>query len=69
MPADWELVAATHPRPGLVAWLNERPGTLAVLATHGHSGLAAVALGGTAGAVVQGCHGPVLLRRPPDLVR
>ena len=63
-----ELVVARHPAVGLVSWLNERPGTLAVIATHGHTGLASVALGGTAGAVVRAARGPVLLRRPLDLV-
>jgi nucleotide-binding universal stress UspA family protein len=38
-----------------------------VLATHGRTGLAAVTLGGTAGAVVRHAHGPLLVRRPPDL--
>ena len=62
-----ELVGERHPSVGLVAWLNERPGTMAVLATHGTTGLAAVTLGGTAGAVVRHAQGPLLLRRPADL--
>jgi nucleotide-binding universal stress UspA family protein len=67
--AEWELVADRHPGAGLVSWLNEMPATLTVLATHGHTGLAAAALGGTAGAVVRHAEGPVVLRRPPDLAR
>ena len=66
--AERELVGERHPSVGLVAWLNERPGTMALLATHGRTGLAAVTLGGTAGAVVRRAHGPLLVRRPPDLV-
>lgn len=65
--AERELVGERHPGAGLVAWLNEQPGTMAVLSTHGRTGLAAVTLGGTAGAVVRHVHGPLLLRRPPDL--
>jgi nucleotide-binding universal stress UspA family protein len=68
IPAEREIVGEQRPSVGLVTWLNERPGTMGVLATHGTTGLAAVALGGTAGAVVRHAHGPVLLRRPGDLL-
>jgi nucleotide-binding universal stress UspA family protein len=65
--AERELVGEQRPSVGLVTWLNERPGTMAVLTTHGTTGLAAVTLGGTAGAVVRKAQGPLLLRRPADL--
>jgi nucleotide-binding universal stress UspA family protein len=63
-----QVVRDHHPGAALVGWLNAEPGTMTVVATHGRTGLAAVELGGTAGAVVRNATGPVLLRRP-DRVR
>jgi nucleotide-binding universal stress UspA family protein len=65
--ASPDVVHDRHPGAALVGWLNAQPGTMTVLATHGRTGLAAVELGGTAGAVVRNATGPVVLRRPAGL--
>jgi nucleotide-binding universal stress UspA family protein len=53
------------PANNIVSFTHEHPGSLVVMATHGRTGLASVALGSVARRVVQHGNTPTLLIRPP----
>lgn len=64
---DWEVLHDADPATGITGFTEARNGGLVVMATHGRSGLARVALGSVASRVVRDHSGLTLLTRSADL--
>ncbi|MDZ7680056.1 MAG: universal stress protein [Acidimicrobiales bacterium] len=64
---DWEVLHSADPAEGITEFVEARNGGLIVMATHGRSGLARVALGSVASRVVRDHQGLSLVVRPSGL--
>lgn len=64
---EWETIHDRHPAKALVNFVNDKPGTLAVVATHGRTGLSRMLAGSVASEVVRHAVGPVVVQRPRQL--
>lgn len=64
---QWEALHGTDPAQAIVAFAEQVDAASVVLATHGRTGLARLALGSTAIRVVHDAPCPVLVRRPKTL--
>lgn len=64
---DWEVLHNADPAVGITEFVEARNGGLVVMATHGRSGLARVALGSVAARVVRDHTGLTLVVRSRDL--
>ena len=67
LDVEWETIHDRHPGKALVHFLNDKPGTLTVVATHGRTGLSRVLAGSVASEVVRHSAGPVVVQRPNQL--
>jgi nucleotide-binding universal stress UspA family protein len=64
---NWEVLHSADPADAITAFVEARSGGLIVMATHGRSGLARVALGSVASRVVHSHTGLTLVIRSTDL--
>ncbi len=64
---EWETIHDRHPGKALVHFLNDKPGTMTVIATHGRTGVSRMLAGSVASEVVRHAAGPVVIQRPTQL--
>lgn len=64
---QWEVLHGRHPAKAIIDFAEQRGAGSIVMATHGRSGFARLALGSTTLRVVHGASCPVITRRPPFL--
>ena len=64
MGADWEVLHRDHPAEAITEAAGDQ--SMVVMASRGRSGLARVAFGSVASAVVRHARQPVVALSPPD---
>ena len=67
--AQFEVLHSTHPGRAIAEFAESVEASLIVASTHGRTGLARLAVGSVAMEMVRHARCPVVLRRPPTLVR
>lgn len=67
--AQFEVLHSTHPGRAIAEFAESIEASLIVASTHGRTGLARLALGSVAMEMVRHAWCPVVLQRPPTLVR
>ncbi|MGY6501889.1 MAG: universal stress protein [Acidimicrobiales bacterium] len=67
IPTNWDVLHSADPAKAITEFVEARDGGLVVMATHGRSGLARVALGSVTSRVVHDHHGLTLVVRSTDL--
>ena len=67
--AQFEILHGTHPGRVIAEFAESIDASLIVASTHGRTGLARLAVGSVAMEMVRHAACPVVLRRPPTLVR
>lgn len=67
LPVDWEVLHSADPAKAITEFVEARDGGLVVMATHGRSGLARVAIGSVTSRVIHDHHGLTLVVRSTDL--